>query len=396
MAEFIIRKKYLDILIWYAETPIIKVIVWQRRSGKSVLLQQLRQHLGLKETLLLDLEEYEMKQDLQNSHQLYTYLQEHIKPNTKTILVDEIQTVESREKAILWIRKKHPTLDIYITWSNSTMLSSQLTTLLRWRYVEISVYPFSYNEFCEYFWYTYTKSSLQSFLEEWWYASSYIFATQEQKKMWIRQMIDSIMLNDIIERYSVKDIGAFREVLLYLISVSWNITNTFSINKHMNTIGYNLSLNTLQSYIRYLEDNFLVYTCDLYDMHGKKVFDRLRKYYISDHALRVHLFSAFDSGYGKLLENMVFMEAKKAGYAISTGRKWDLEVDFILEKEGQKLYLQIAYLLTSPEVISRETAVFEQIKDNRPKYVISMDEVNLWTSSQWYYHLPARQIYDLF
>jgi len=390
------RKKYIEEIKGLIWKPYIKVLIWQRRIGKSILLEQISELFDPSDFIFLDFENYETKNKYNNDKILFEYLDSQISENNyKAVLLDEIQTVPKREEAVLGLWKKYPKSEFFLTGSNSKMLSSELTTLLRWRYYKIDIYPFSYHEFCSYFEYTKTSQSMKKFLEVGSYPSSYIFQDSQQRKHRTKQMIDSIMLKDIVERYSVKESAILYELFLYLISVSGNITNIANIYKHLESIWKSISMNTLQSYIWYFEENFMIYDCNLYDLQGKKVFDRIRKRYISDHSLRQIFFGSFDDGYGKAIENLVFMELKKAWRNITTGKKWDLEVDFIAKKNWKKIYIQVVYILANSDVIQREIWVFQTIKDSWPKYIVSMDELDFGFSEKWYQHIKAWELENI-
>jgi predicted AAA+ superfamily ATPase len=391
----VVRKKYLDTMIDLLGKPLIKVLTGQRRSGKTMLLKQLIYHVGSSFTLMVDCEEYEIANSLKDDTQLYAFIESKIHDWIKLICIDEIQMIQWRERAVLWLWKKYPDIDFFITGSNSTMLSSQLTTLLRGRYFQIMVYPFSYQEFCDYFGWSSWKESFLQFIQRGSYPSCYQFTDVVQRTEWIKQMINSTVLMDVIERYQVKEPTLLREIFLYLIWSTSDITNLSNIHKVLKAKWFSSTLQTVQNYVQYLEENYLIYSCQLHDVQGKKIFDRLKKYYASDHALRNYLFSSFDIWRWKALETLVFMELIKAWWTVYVWRIDDQEVDFVAEKNGRTIYLQVSYSLEDDTVMQREQRSFDKINNAWPKYFVSMDEWISWVSEKWYHYVNARSLKTL-
>ena len=392
MTTFLKRDKYLSQIKTLVWVPLIKVLIWQRRVGKSVLLRQIQQMRQTDETLLIDLENYTQREIYTSTDILYQTLSDACTQWVRMIWVDEIQIIPWREKVIVSLHNEFPHVDLFITWSNSTMLSSELTTLLRWRYYEIKIYPFSYDEFTLFYDIEKNEQSLRQFLTQWWYVGAYHIPSLEQQKYWISQMLDTVILRDSIERHEIQDAALFREILMFLVSSVCSPVNITNIQKSLQKKWHTTSLTTLQKYVWYLQETFLIYPCEFYDIQWHKIFNRMKKYYPADQSIRAYLMSNFEDGWGKLLENMIYMEAKKAGYKIYTGKKWSKEIDFVIEKQWEKKYLQVAYSLWSTETISREISIFSQINDHRPKYLISLDSLPATHNSTWIRFIHARDI----
>lgn len=308
------------------------------------------------------------------------------------IFVDEIQYISNREKAINSLFAQYQdTVDFIISWSNSQMISSELSTLLAGRYIQIEVLPFGYQEFCELFSHKIGKESFMLFIQKGGLPSVYSLQDEQLISEWIQQLKNTVFLKDIVGRYNIKDVYLLEDLFLFLVHNMGKQTSLTSILKALKTKGITTNLTTLHSYIDMLQDSYLVYEAPIYTIQGKQLLDRQRKYYISDHAFRNHLFSNYEPWIATILENIVFIEAKRQHYEVHVGRNKDKEIDFVLQKWGKSIYIQVAYLLSSEETIAREFGNLKQIPDNRSKYVVSMDEIN-FGEIHWIKHLPIREL----
>jgi predicted AAA+ superfamily ATPase len=367
------RPLYMQQLTAAFAAPLIKVITGQRRSGKSSLLQLIAKQYT---TYILDMEDFS-HYNLQTAEALHAHLLTHV-DMYEVICIDEVQQVTQREKVIISLAKKFPTKQRIVTWSNSHLLSSELTTLLRWRYIQIHVYPFTYTEFCAYHTYSADYHSFLAYMQLGSFPLTYTFTDDNLQKQWIEGMIDTIFLKDIIERYPIKHTEILRELFLFIVNNAGNITNLSNIQKIL-SLKSSISLSTLQEYMRHLENSYLVYRAELYDIRWKQLFDRLSKRYPSDHSRRKVLFGEFDQGIGKVLETIVYMRCKAKWRSVHVGRLGEKEIDFVLTKQGKTMYLQVAYLLSDQKVISREFGDLSSIEDQRPKYVATMDQIHFGT-----------------
>jgi uncharacterized protein len=371
------RKESLDKIKLYINKPFIKVLTGLRRSGKTTIMNQLFD-LFPKDKILYINKESKQWDDLFDEESLYQYLIKQIKSGKKYIFVDEIQIIKNWEKAILSIFTEYPSIEIFITWSNSSLLSSDLTTLLRGRYIQISVFPFSYEEFCEFYNLDLSLSSFERYIWEWWLPSLYHLDTQEQKNERSKNLINTIFLRDIVERYSIKDVWLLTELFYFIVNNIGNITNLSTILRYLKSKNIKSNVNTLESYLSYLKNSYLVYDVSLYNLQWKSVFQRERKLYIADHLFRKVIFGWFDQWLWKILENIVYINSVRKWYVVFVGKFNDKEIDFVLEKEWKKIYLQVTYILSDQKVIDREFWNLKLIKDNYPKYVLSMDNISIW------------------
>jgi uncharacterized protein len=354
---------------WY-----VVVITWQRRSWKSTFLKQLADETD--RVLAIDFERMEFDA-LKTYTELYTYIINAFKKSSCTLLtIDEIQKVDQRERAILSILKEFPEINIVITGSNSHLLSGDLTTYLRGRYMQIHLLPFSYQEYCTYHEVWISPQSFFAYCEQWAFPGAYRFDLAQHKE-WIDSLINTIFVKDIIERYKVRQVSVLRELFLYLVYNAGNLTNITKITTYLIDKWIVTNRNTISEYITYLIDAFMIYPCEVYDIAGKSLFDRLVKFYPSDHCRRKVLFGAFDDWWSKVLETMFYSEALRQWRRVQVGRIQSNEIDFILTKWWEQKYVQVCYQLSTPEVVAREFDVFDKLSTHYPKYVLSCDPISL-------------------
>ncbi|MCH2188544.1 ATP-binding protein [Candidatus Gracilibacteria bacterium] len=347
----------------------------QRRVGKTVLMQQIIEKFQESEVTYISKENKDFD-FLYDDTSLNDFLKKEISNGKRYICIDEVQLIHNWEKTINSIFSQYPKIDIFLTGSNSKMLSSELSTLLSGRYIEFHIFPFSYEEYLEFHKQENNFDTFKGYIHQGGLALTYELGNNELVSEWIKNLKNTIFLKDIVSRYKIKDVSLLEDIFLFIVNNIGNITNLNSILKYLKSKQIHTNLNTLASYIGYLKDAFLIYEVNLYDLRGKQVFDRERKFYISDHIFRKYLFSGFDTGIGKILENIVFLEAKRKGYEVYVGRIRENEIDFVLEKGGRKKYIQVAYILSDENVIKREFGNLDMINDNWEKYVITMDEID--------------------
>lgn len=370
------RKKYLDLMIQLIDTNFIKTIVWLRRVWKSTLMRQFINEVWIDSCLYINME------DLNNSELLdYKKLHTHIIDNIahkKYVLIDEIQLAPNRSLTINSLFTQYQwKVDFYITWSNSDLLSSEISTQLRGRTYEIIVYPLRYYEYLEYFQKDKQKETWNNYIQEWGLISSYQLPNQIIKYDYIKNIISTVFIKDIIWRYKIKDVNLLQELLLFLISNIGNKTNISNILEYVNTKWYNTNYTTLGSYLQYLIAAQLVYEAQTRDIKWKKVFDRERKYYVCDHILWYIYLGDTNQWFGKLYENIVYLTLLYYWYQIFVWKQWTTEIDFIAQKWNWQIYLQVSYILSDEKVIQREYSSLQEVNDNRPKYVFSGDELLL-------------------
>lgn len=391
MMKTIIRKKYLDFLIKLAfNNKLIKVLSGQRRAGKSYILRQfidalIKDHkVSSKNIFYVNFEDEEFK-NIKNKDDLSELIKKYTKerkPDLKKelyLILDEIQEITGWEKLLAsYLANTQIQYQIYITGSNSNLLSSELATYITGRYIVQEILPFSYQEFLDY----YQLESNQTNLIEYLNSSSlpetfHLNKEEEIIRNYLKAVKDSILLKDIVQRYKVENVALLENLFLFLID---NISNPFSINSINKTLLANnisTNINTLSNYIKYLEESFVLHGVSRYDLKGKKILEGEKKYYLNDLGLRKFLFSKFDLANGKFLENFVYNELRYHGFEVYTGKINDLEIDFVAEKNKKRIYIQVAYLLADEKVIQREFGNLQKIKDNWDKIVISLDPVSM-------------------
>lgn len=393
------REFYLNQIRPLFNKNMIKVLTGVRRSGKSVLLEFIKEELikeGVKEeNILLINFEFSEYFDLNNIKKL----EEFINKNTQNIegkiylLFDEIQEVKKWEKLINSFHAKG-NYDIYITGSNSHLLSGELATYLSGRYIRINIYPFSFKEFLEYYllknnldenilnnnalFYSLKKNLFVDYLT---YGGLPILLTlsKNEKLKYLKDIYSTIVLNDIISRYNVRDVDLLNRILRYLLSNIGQLFNANNVSNYLNKNENkaNISINTVYNYLSYFEAAYLVHKVRRYDVIGKSILNRNEKYYIVDLGFRESLFGRNQGDISQTLENIVYIDLLRRGYNVNVGVFKDNEIDFVCRKNGKKIYVQVSYILSKESTIEREFSSLSKIEDNYPKYVISMDEIDL-------------------
>ena len=294
---------------------------------------------------------------------------------------DEIQEVIGWEKCINSFRVEFD-CDIYITGSNAKLLSGELATYLAGRYVEFVIYPFSFGEFSELYHTIFPDSDSRAIFTRYLtdggmpYLSNLRYAEQPSRQ-YLQDLYNSVVLKDIVKRNSIRDVDLLERIIAYITA---NVGTTFSataISKYLKSEGRTVAPETILNYIKACEDAFLFYRVRRQDLQGKKILTVNEKYYIADHGIREAVFGGNMKDINLIFENIVYMELLRRGYKVTVGKAGEKEIDFIAEKQTQKLYVQVAYLLASEETIQREFGAYDTIRDNFPKYIVSYDEFDM-------------------
>jgi len=376
------RDIYLKKIIPFINKPVIKIITGIRRCGKSFLMKQIISELnatGIENKNILYInKELVTFNFIENYTQLYTYISEKFNSTQgkKYILIDEIQEIQQWEKAVgsLFAENEY---DIYITGSNAHLLSSEIATLLSGRYVEINLYTLSYKEFVQF-----RNTELTNAEDEFYLYLKYggfpvihfFDYNDELIYQYINSLYSTILLKDIISRYNTRNVQLFENLTKYVFDNIGNIFSGNSIAKYLKAQNISMGLDTIQNYLQYLENSFLVYKVNRYDLKGKRILEIHEKYYLSDIGLKNAMLGYREKDIAGMLENIVFLKLKQSDYKVFIGKFLDYEIDFVAEKGNSRIYIQVAYLLNSKETIEREFQVMKQISDNYPKYVLSMDK----------------------
>ena len=377
----IIREAYISQIVPLIDKNLIKVLTGVRRSGKTVLLSQIQDYLlknGRSKSQIINISlESKKNKKFKDGDVLYEYLISACeKLNAKAyIFLDEIQVVSGWEEVVSSLLVDID-CDIYITGSNSKLLSGELATLIAGRYIQIHVYPFTLSE---------AKQMLEQngkFKSDEVLFQDYLkygglpmrFSLAEiSLEAYLSDTYDAIVVKDIIQRNNIKDTNLLNMILVFLMD---NIANPFSARSIVAALkqeGINTTVETVIAYIDYIKKAMVVYSAQRYDIKGKKLLTTNEKYYTVDLGLRNCVKASGEIDYNKLYENIVYLELLYRGYDVKVGKTDDYEIDFVAYKGSDTLYVQVCYLLASAETVEREFGNLERIKDNYPKYVISGD-----------------------
>ena len=378
----IIREKYLNKMIMLKDTEFIKVITGLRRSGKSTLMLMYKDYLlnnQVKEDNIIYINfESAMYDDIKNYKDLYQFVKEKIKKDKVYLLLDEVQNVESWEKAINSFKVDFD-IDIYITGSNAYLLSSELSTLLSGRYIEIKMYPLSFKEFLIFNNYD-TINIEDKFNEYLKYgglpAITLIKNNDELVLSYLNDIYNSIVKKDIIDRNNLKNTTLLENIIKYLANNIDSPISSTKISNYLNSnkITPNCNHQTIDNYLNMLEKSYIIYKADRTDIKDKSVLKTLGKYYISDTGIRNIILGFRNINEGHLLENVVYLELLRRGYKVSIGKNYEYEVDFVAENPNEIIYLQVSLSITDEKVKDREIRSLENIKDNYEKIILTMDK----------------------
>ncbi|AVQ23885.1 ATP-binding protein [Fusobacterium nucleatum subsp. nucleatum ATCC 23726] len=383
------RELYIEKIKPFIDKDIIKVLTGIRRSGKSVMLKLIMEELkqnGIDEKQFININfENLINRELTTADKLHKYILKRASEikNKCYIFLDEIQEVKDWEKYINSLRvNEEYEFDIYITGSNAKLLSGELSTYLAGRYVEFVIYPFSFKEFLD----TLkpiqsnvsTKEAFQKYIKFGGMPFLYNLAFEEEASLqYLKDIYSSIILKDITQKNKIRDTDLLEKVIDYLIMNIGNNFSATSISKFFKSENRKVSVETILNYIKATEEAFLIYKVSRDDLIGKKILNINEKYYIADHGIREAILESNQRDINQIFENIIYLELLRKGYNIRVGKVDNLEVDFVCTKRNEKIYIQVAYLLASPETIEREFSSLEKINDNYPKYVISMDEFDM-------------------
>lgn len=381
------REMYMERIRPFIGTDLIKVMTGIRRCGKSVMLELIKEELvesGVRPDQFISIN----FEDLNVSHlQTAKALHDEVTKRASDIsdkvylFFDEIQEVKDWEKCINSLRVSLD-CDIYITGSNAKLLSSELSTYLSGRYVEFILYPFSFAEFLDLYRPIASDESIQKCFQKYLLSGGmpYLANVSYQdapSRLYLQDLFNSVQLKDIVRRNKIRDVDLLERIIAYVIA---NVGTTFSatsLSKFLKNEKRIVAPETILNYIKYCCDAYLFYRVKRQDLQGKQILSSNEKYYIVDHGIREAVFGANMQDINLILENIVYLELLRRDYKVTVGRIKDKEIDFVCEKYGKKLYVQVAYLLASDETIQREFGVYEYIRDNYPKYVVSMDDLDM-------------------
>jgi len=383
------RTLYLDKIKEFIDKPFIKVISGIRRSGKSSILLLLKDeilHRGAQEQqiLLINFESFNYS-EIKTGEQLYTYIKQQINPSKKSyILLDEIQEVVGWEKAVNSFMLDFDT-DVYITGSNSHLLSSELATFLAGRYVEFQIQTLTFRECLSFN--KELQNSTKSKLEKFEYflriggfpvLHTANYSIESAYKI-VFDIYSSAILRDTIQRHKIRDVELLERIVKYVFD---NIGNSFSaknVADYFKSQQRKIDLNTVYNYLNALESAFIIHRIQRYDVKGKEILKTQEKYFVSDPALIYAVMGYKDRMISGILENIVLLELLSRDYHVAVGKVGTKEIDFIATKGNAKFYIQVAYMLPDENTVDREFGALIELKDHYPKYVVTMDSI--WTDT---------------
>ena len=377
----IIREEYLKKLFTYMDAPIIKILAGIRRCGKSTILEMLHKELiskGIDESNIIckRYTSFEID-DCYTAKDMYNDIKkEMINDNKYYLLLDEVQEIDGWEKAINSLLED-TNADIYVTGSNSKLMSSEISTYLTGRYVLIPVYPLSFKEYLD-FKSSSTKSKKYLLNEYIKFGGFPIVALGNYDEQSAYQIVEgiynSVITSDITKRHNIVNFDLFNRVVKFIIE---NVGKTFSANsivKFLKGEGRALSVESIYNYLEWLEKAFVIYRCRRYDLQGKSVLKTQEKFYLADQSLKYCIMGFNQKSIASMLENIVYFELKRRGYEVYIGKLGTKEIDFVAIKRDERIYVQVCRTL--PENSDREIGNLLTIKDQYPKYVVTLDELS--------------------
>jgi uncharacterized protein len=382
--ELIERNSYLNKIKPFIEKPIVKIITGMRRVGKSKLFELLQNHIKKtaknSEILFINLESLEYS--FNNYRELYKYIGNNFsnKKTRKFLFLDEIQLIDNWEKVVNSLFSEN-IADIYITGSNAYLFSKELATLLTGRYIEIEIFPLSFSEFLKFRQVANSEMKIETekefeiFLKYGGLPAIHNFEMEDEIIFdYLYNIFNTIILKDVVTRNNIRDTSNLISITKYIFDNCGNITSGKAISDYFKSQKIKISVDTILNYIEYLQKANLIKSVERYDLRGKKYLENLAKYYLGDIGLRNGLIGYKSKDISGLLENIVFLELLKRGYKVSIGKLYGNEIDFIAENSKKRIYIQVSYLLRSEKTINREFKSLESIKDNYPKYLLTLDK----------------------
>ena len=371
------RPEYLQTLINFKDKELIKIVTGIRRCGKSTLFELYIDYLlknGVKDKQIIhiNLEDHDFDQII-DYNDLYNYVEKKLNKNMKNyVFLDEVQKVKDFQKACdsLYIKKN---VDLYITGSNSKILSGELATLLSGRYVEIKMLPLSFKEYISYVGDSDILKKYVDYITKSSFPYTLMLDNIRDIKMYLDGLYNTVIVNDIADRKDIADIGMLKDVIKYMFDNIGNVCSSRSIANTMTSGGRKISVPTIEKYLEALVESFVLYKVSRYDIKGKYHLTTGAKYYLSDLGLRYYLLGPNAVDDGRILENVVYLELIRRGYEVYIGKTNDIEVDFIAINEKGIEYYQVSYSLKDEKTLERELKSLDSINDHNPKYLLSTD-----------------------
>lgn len=398
------RVAYTDKIMDYVGNRLVKVLIGQRRAGKNYVLRQIARQLirngvPAQNTLFInrELSDFAFLKTHKDLEELVALYKNEMHPQGRVYLfIDEVQLIDGWEKSVNSYSQDYAEeYELFISGSNSRMLSGELATLIAGRYVKFPIFPFSYAEFTEIKHLEQNRESYLRYMNMGGIPELFILPEkQEVQRNYLSALKDTILLKDIIQRHSIRDPRLLEDLLAFLVNNASNLVSISSIVNYFKGQSRKTSYDAVAAYMGYIEDSFLTYRCERFDLRGKEVLSGTAKYYINDLAYKNFLYPGVSYGMGYKLENLVYLELLRAGYDVYTGCAKDKEVDFIAKKGDRTIYLQSTYMLVDEQTVRREYASLESIQDNYEKLVVSLDDFSL-PSNGGIRHVQAWELHKL-
>jgi len=385
------RERYLDKVRPYYQKQLIKVLTGQRRVGKSYILQQVAEDIRNRHKrahiIYIDKEQFEFDQ-IRNYRDLHQFVKNHSVDSMNYLFIDEIQEINGFEKALRSLLAKG-NYDIYCTGSNAQLLSGELATLLSGRQISVHIYSLSFHEFKIFHQLEHNQETLMKYLK--FGGLPYLIhlpLTEEIIFDYLKNINATILFRDIVSRYEIRDVAFLTNLLRFIADNVGNLTAAKRISDYLKSLGDSKTPFVISNYLSYLENVFYIIRAQRQDIQGKRIFEYSSKFYFQDLGLRNAAAGFKPDDINKLIENVVFMHLLLNDYQVHVGKTGMKEVDFIAERQGEKTYVQATYLLSDNRIIEREFGNLLSIKDNYPKYVVSMDQFNAPGTYKGIKHLP--------
>lgn len=377
MQNVINRHQYLGRISPYINTEVIKVIVGQRRIGKSYFLRQLISHITKEyinaNIIYINKELFDFN-FINTASDLVDYVEKQKSTSHNFLFVDEVQEIKEYEKAIRHFFTRG--YDIYITGSNSDLLSGELASLLAGRYIQFRIHPLSFPEFCEFHQLKNSPENLDKYLR--YGGMPYLKNVTMDEEIiynYLKNIYQTILLKDVVARYKLKNVDFLERLVLFLSDNLGSIVSAKKISDFLKSQSVSLSSSVVMNYLNYIDNAYFINKTRRYDLQGKRFLEIGEKYYFTDTGIRNSIVGFRPNDINKILENIVYTHLITQGYQVSVGKLNTNEIDFIAQKKNDIKYIQVCYLLTDQKVIEREFGNLKFISDNYPKYVISYDNI---------------------
>ena len=397
------RQKYTHWAKSFLGNRLIKVLIGQRRTGKSFILRQLINHLiessvPKENTLYINTEytAFNFLRTHKDVDELIKAYKNHFNIKGRFYLfIDEVQTIEEWEKVInSYSQDFTEDIEIFITGSNASLLSGELATLLSGRYVKMNVFPFSYEEYVAYLGKSKGRKSYLEYLSTGGLPELMHLQSEETKRHYLGALRDTILLRDVIQRHQIKDTELLTDVFKYVANNVSTLTSITNLVNYFSSKKRKTTYDTIANYLSNIAQTFIIHKCERYDLRGKEVIGGNAKYYLNDLSFKNYIYESTNHGYGHLLENLVYLVLSAQGFNVYVGHLRDNEVDFVAHKNNNTVYLQVAFSVEDEKTNHREKSALLSIKDNYEKWIVTMDELP-YTNQDGVKYIPVWELGEL-